>query len=54
MGVENMIRHYVPEVTSISAEDDPNSMVDPYYSMDPFMDRFDYTETWDSDEPVET
>tara|TARA_B100000073_G_C23643245_1_gene537526 strand:- start:383 stop:736 length:354 start_codon:yes stop_codon:yes gene_type:complete len=54
MGVENMIRHYVPEVTSISAEDDPNSMVDPYYTMDPFMDRFDQHEAWDSDEPVDT
>ena len=41
MGVENMIKHYVPEVTSISAEDDPNSTVDPYYMADPFMDRWD-------------
>ena len=38
MGVENMIKHYVPEVQSISAEDDPNSNVDPYYTHNPYMD----------------
>lgn len=32
MGVENMLKHYVPEVKTISAEDDPNSTVDPYYT----------------------
>ena len=31
LGVENMIKHYVPEVLTVSAEDDPNSTVDPYY-----------------------
>ena len=31
LGVENMIKHYVPEVTLVTAEDDPNSTVDPYY-----------------------
>ena len=31
MGVENMVKHYVPEVHTITAEDDPNSTVDPYY-----------------------
>ena len=41
MGVENMVKHYVPEVKTISAEDDPNSTVDPYYAMDPFMERWD-------------
>ena len=41
MGVENMLKHYVPEVHTITAEDDPNSTVDPYYAMDPFMDRWD-------------
>jgi len=41
MGVENMVKHYVPEVKTISAEDDPNSTVDPYYTMDPFMERWD-------------
>jgi Fe-S cluster biogenesis protein NfuA len=40
MGVENMIKHYVPEVKTVSAEDG-FSTVDPYYSMDPFMDRWD-------------
>ena len=41
MGVENMVKHYVPEVKSISAADDPNSTVDPYYMQDPFMENFD-------------
>ena len=34
LGVEQMIQHFVPEVTTVSAEDDPNSAVDPYYSDD--------------------
>jgi len=36
MGVEQMMQHYVPEVTSVESLDDPTSTVDPYYS-DPFM-----------------
>lgn len=36
MGVENMIKHYVPEVLSVEAEDDPFSTVDPFYT-DPFF-----------------
>lgn len=44
MGVENMIKHYVPEVLSVEAQDDPFSTVDPFYT-DPFM--FD---NWDDDE----
>ena len=32
MGVENMVKHYVPEVHTITAEDDPNSTVSPYYT----------------------
>ena len=47
MGVENMIKHYVPEVKSVEAEDDPFSTVDPFYT-DPFM--FD---DWDLDEEEE-
>jgi Fe-S cluster biogenesis protein NfuA len=31
-GVENMIKHYVPEVKSVDAMDDPFSTVDPFYS----------------------
>ena len=38
LGVENMIKHYVPEVQSISADDDPNSTVDPFYTHNPYMD----------------
>ena len=52
MGVENMVKHYVPEVNTITAEDDPNSTVDPYYSMDPFMDRWDEYESGNLDEPT--
>ena len=32
MGVENMVKHYVPEVHTITAEDDPNSTIAPYYA----------------------
>ena len=50
LGVEHMIKHYVPEVQSISAEDDPNSNVDPYYMHDPFMEKFDeYEDAHDAD-----
>jgi len=47
LGVENMVKHFVPEVKSITAEDDPNSTVDPYYMSDPFMDRWDEYEDTD-------
>ena len=47
MGVENMVKHYVPEVHTITAEDDPNSTIDPYYMSDPFMDRWDEYEDTD-------
>ena len=33
-GVENMLKHYVPEVTAVEGHDDPNSTVDPYYKND--------------------
>lgn len=41
MGVENMMKHYIPEIEIVEAQDDPFSTVDPFYT-DPFM--FD---TWD-------
>jgi Fe-S cluster biogenesis protein NfuA len=44
MGVENMIKHYVPEVTEVEAQDDPFSNVDPFYMHDPFMENFDMYE----------
>lgn len=55
-GVENMIKHYVPEVKNVEAFDDPNSQVDPYYAMDPFMDHWDeYDLQGDAkDEPTKT
>ena len=31
LGVENMLKHYVPEVTAVDGMDDPNYN-DPYYS----------------------
>ena len=30
-GVENMVKHYVPEVTEVNAIHDENSGVEPYY-----------------------
>lgn len=50
LGVENMVKHYIPEVKMITAEDDPNSTVDPYYAMDPFMDRWDEYDLGDTDD----
>jgi len=44
MGVENMLKHFVPEVETVEAFDDPFSTVDPFYT-DPFM--FDSWETID-------
>ena len=32
MGIENMLKHYVPEVALVEGRDDPNSEVSPYYS----------------------
>ena len=31
MGIENMLTHYVKEVTAVKGVEDPNSTVDPYY-----------------------
>ena len=47
LGVENMIKHYVPEVTEVEAQDDPFSNVDPFYS-DPFSMQHDWDEVDDS------
>jgi len=33
-GVQNMMKHYVPEVTEIISEDEENSSVEPYYQKD--------------------
>lgn len=35
MGVENMLKHFVPEIETVEAMDDPFSTVNPYYS-DPY------------------
>ena len=32
MGVENTLKHYIPEVKSVRGEEDMNSGVDPYMS----------------------
>ena len=32
MGIENMLKYYVPEVHAVEGVEDPNSNVDPYYS----------------------
>ena len=47
MGVEQMIKHYVPEVLTVEAQDDPFSTVSPFYT-DPF-----YMDTWDDLDPEE-
>lgn len=47
MGVENLIKHFVPEVEMIEALDDPFSTVDPFYT-DSFM--FEQWETIDLQE----
>ena len=36
MGVENMLKHFVPEIKTVEAMDDPFSTVNPYYT-DPRM-----------------
>ena len=47
MGVEKMIKHYVPEVHTVEAQDDPFSTVDPFYS-DPFAMQHDWDEVDDT------
>ena len=32
MGIEQLLKHYIPEVKSVIGEEDPNSTVDPYYT----------------------
>ena len=34
-GVENMVKHFVPEVSSVEAIHDKNSTVEPYYKEEP-------------------
>ena len=36
MGIENMLKHYIPEVNQVVGEDDPDFNT-PYYS-EPFTD----------------
>ena len=43
MGVENMLKHYVPEVKRVTGTDDPNYN-NPYYTNDPVY------ETWQEEE----
>lgn len=45
MGVEQMIKHYVPEVQVVEAEDDPYSNVNPFYQHNPFI----YEDYFDAD-----
>jgi Fe-S cluster biogenesis protein NfuA len=52
-GVENMMRHMVPEVKEINAFDDPMSSVDPFYS-DPFFDDWESIDLEDEDEHEST
>ena len=50
-GVENMIKHYVPEVQTVDAQDDPFSTVDPFYSDDFGFDHWDTIPMEADDEP---
>lgn len=51
MGVENMLTHFVPEVQTVEAFDDPMSNVAPFYT-DPFMfDDWEYDDEGGTDEP---
>ena len=36
LGVENMLKHYIPEVNAVEGVDDPN-FNDPYYTQEPNM-----------------
>ena len=40
MGIENMLKHYVPEVNRVTGEDDPN-FNDPYYTEPPSYNPMD-------------
>jgi Fe-S cluster biogenesis protein NfuA len=42
LGVEQMVMHYVPEVTKLESQDDQNSTIDPYYSQSQFDEPWDY------------
>ena len=46
MGIENMLMHYIPEIKTVEAQDDPMSTVDPFYSS---MDFYDW-DSWDNEE----
>ena len=35
MGIENMLKHYIPEINQVTGEDDPN-FNNPYYTEPPF------------------
>jgi len=50
MGVENMIKHYVPEVKTVEAQDDPFSTVDPFYSDDFGYAHWDTIDTQEVDD----
>lgn len=45
-GIEQMLMHMIPEVTSVEGIDDPNSDIDPFYGSDTFNDPFGQA-VWD-------
>jgi len=49
-GVENLIKHYVPEVHTVEAEDDPFSNTDPFYTDPFFFDNYNWDEDEDNDD----
>ncbi|MAI83326.1 MAG: hypothetical protein CMM91_05855 [Rickettsiales bacterium] len=48
-GIENTMKHYVKEVTTIEAQDDMNSGVDPYFTDWPMQDDMDMGMDYDTD-----
>ena len=55
LGVENMLKHYIPEVKSVQGVDDPN-FNDPYFKKEPnpLAPTMSYEEMLDELEQVET
>ena len=54
-GIENMLKHYIPEVKSVQGVDDPN-FNDPYFKKEPnpLAPTMSYEEMLDELEQVET
>jgi|TARA_B110000240_G_scaffold57793_1_gene65798 Fe-S cluster biogenesis protein NfuA len=45
-GVENMMKYFIPEITSVDATDGVSDVA-PYYSSEPLSEPFDQSSDWD-------